>query len=207
MDIQNQTQKCDCIQSESPQEHVTITEEWQTITDYDDKDFTLYSLDSSGKSASMCANMCSIVRLEDTFKPKRYHSFQFALGVFQSIPKHALSASNHCQEESSATLLRILNVDTLLFIGKYMKYKVTADIFIDGNDIAMEHEWKYSDGSDVAYLKWAPGEPNSILCQCAEHCLTLQNMILSLPYFEGMNNMQCRVPGLIYANYTFMADV
>lgn len=41
--------------------------------------------------------------------------------VLQSIPKHALSASNHCQEESSATLLRILNVDTLLFIGKYMR--------------------------------------------------------------------------------------
>lgn len=39
---------------------VIITEEWQTINDYDDKDFTLYSLWTvPGKSASMCANMCT----------------------------------------------------------------------------------------------------------------------------------------------------
>lgn len=58
----------------------------------------------------------------------------------------------------------------------------------------MEYDWKYSDGSDVTYLKWAPGEPTSLLCQCVERCLTLQNMILSLPYFEGMNNNECRIP-------------
>ena len=40
--------------------------------------------------------------------------------VFQSLTKHAFSASNHCQE-SSATLLRIPNPDTLVFLGKYLR--------------------------------------------------------------------------------------
>lgn len=39
---------------------------------------------------------------------------------FQLTPMDALSASNHC-EESSATLLQILNLDTILHIGAYLK--------------------------------------------------------------------------------------
>ncbi|CAG2243235.1 CD206 [Mytilus edulis] len=216
---------------------VTITEEWQNINDYDDKDFTLYSLWTvPGKSASMCANMCAresrclsftwnkfelrcklfskifytnpqLTSIGNMyFKRKDYCTSRgyiqtsalpqlpVCFRVFQSIHKHAFSASNHCQE-SSATLLRILNLDTLMFMGKYLKeIQVPTDVFIDGNDTAMEYDWKYSDGSDVTYLKWAPGEPTSLLCQCVERCLTLQNTILSLPYFEGMNNIECRIP-------------
>ncbi|VDI59379.1 Hypothetical predicted protein [Mytilus galloprovincialis] len=112
--------------------------------------------------------------------------FQF----FQSTPLDSISASSEC-EESKATLLRIINVDTILYIAAYLRsINVGTDVFIDGNDTAVEFKWKYSDGSDVIYLKWAPYEPSSFICNyCVERCLTLQDY--PGVDFEGMNNMKC----------------
>ncbi|VDH93757.1 Hypothetical predicted protein [Mytilus galloprovincialis] len=112
---------------------------------------------------------------------------------FQLTPLNAASASSECQK-SSATLLRIPNLDTILYIAQYLKsVNVGDDVSIDGTDIVVKYDWKYSDGSDVTYMKWAPGEPSSILCfWCEERCLALQNEIpFGVIYFEGMNNMKC----------------
>lgn len=66
------------------------------------------------------------------------------------------------------------------------------DVSIDGTDIVVKLDWKYSDGSDVIYIKWAPTEPSSALCGgCDERCLVLQNEFLWSMYFKGMNNMKC----------------
>ncbi|CAC5398482.1 MRC [Mytilus coruscus] len=148
----------------------TIKEEWQNINDFNDNDFTLYSLWTvSGKSASMCGNMCA---RDSRCLSFIWNKWEVRCKMFSKIfYTNALSTS----------------------IGnKYFTRKALADIFIDGNNTAVKNDWKYSDGSDITYLKWAPGEPNSIICSCDERCLTLQNKIpLNKLYFEGMNNMKC----------------
>ncbi|CAG2248978.1 AGPAT5 [Mytilus edulis] len=110
-----------------------ITEEWQHVAIYDDKEFTVYILWTVTEEVLLCVEIC-------------------AQGI-----------------------------------------AVGDDVSIDGTDIVVKYDWKYSDGSDVTYMKWAPGEPSSILCfWCEERCLALQNEIpFGVIYFEGMNNMKC----------------
>ncbi|VDI76157.1 Hypothetical predicted protein [Mytilus galloprovincialis] len=111
---------------------------------------------------------------------------------FQLTPLDAVSASSECQK-SSATLLRIPNLDTNLYISQYLKdVNAGDDVSIDGTDIVVRNDWKYSDGSLVTYINWAPGEPSSLMCGgCDERCLALQNKILFFIYFEGVNNKMC----------------
>ncbi|CAC5398479.1 MRC [Mytilus coruscus] len=213
-----------------------ITEEWQNVAIYNDKDFTVYILWTvPGKSASVCGNICARESRCLSFTWNKFglrckmfskifytNALSTSMGniyfkrkdfctsegytetptlpelpvcfrFFQLTPLDAVSASSECQKYS-ATLLRILNLDTIMYIAEHLRnINAGTDVLIDGTDIVVKYDWKYSDGSDVTYIKWAPGEPSSVLCfWCEERCLVLQNKIpFNVIYFEGMNNMKC----------------
>lgn len=98
---------------------------------------------------------------------------------------------------SSGHLLRIRSLSTINWIAQYLKdISAANDVTIDGNDTAVRNDWRYSDGSAVTYIKWAPAEPSSTLCGgCEERCLALQNWIIFVgAYFAGYNNMPCEEP-------------